>query len=134
MSAIISWEGHNIEVTVQPSARYLFLAGEFAVKVDGHVVARKGGLSHRGGLRLGYTQSLRGSFPHDTEKAQLELVTRQRSPLSMEFVLRINDVDIGQGRVGIERVGFGVLAWLIAVWVVVLGGLLLFRFLYSVFA
>jgi len=104
MSTLINWEGHQIEIVCRLSGKYLLLATENIVKVDGSEVARSGGFS--------FTDLAIGSFQHNNDRVQIELSTGAAA-FTTKYVLRVNGIIISQGRLGIENIALGCLLGLI---------------------
>lgn len=96
MAAQGTWQGHKIEILVYLSPKYLFLAAENSVKVDGKEVVRFGGFS------LNY--HVVGTFDCQGETTQIEVNTKAGLFLPNYFV-KIDKQVVMQGYLGMETIG-----------------------------
>jgi hypothetical protein len=96
MSTKFQWQGHNIQINTRPSPKYLWLATETVVKVDGEEIGHSGG--------FGFTETLIGTFPdndHSSELA-LEMKVDLITLASIPYKLVVDGEIISQGRLEID--------------------------------
>ena len=97
MEVEFQWEGHNISINSQPALKYLWLATETVVKVDGVEIGRSGG------FRI--TEKIIAKFPHNSNPS--ELVLEMKADLitlvSIPYKLEIDGSIISQGRLKINN-------------------------------
>ena len=96
MSTIFQWEGHRILVHTQPAPKYLWLATETIVSVDGVEVGRSGG--------FGFSETLGGRFSHNDHASELvlEMKTDLVTLVSIPYTLFVDKEVISQGRLEID--------------------------------
>jgi hypothetical protein len=96
MSTTFQWEGHNIHIHTQPAPKYLWLATETVVKVDGEEIGHSGG--------FGFTETLTGTFPHKDHSSELvlEMKVDLITLVSIPYKLEIDGEIISQGRLEIN--------------------------------
>lgn len=117
MTRTLEWGGHDIEMRIYFSPRFLMVATDTTLTVDGRRVARKGG--------VGISETARGSFSHDGREVRCELEVRgNRSVFTMiPYVLRFDGQPVSEGRLRLEGLGAAVMVWLSATGLLVLAAL-----------
>lgn len=103
MATTLEWEGHRIELRCFLSPRYVFMAGESVVLVDGKPAGRAGGFR--------FAESAAGTFEHDGNPTRIEFEVRNGffTSARADYVLRIGGKPVSQGKVAIGRTGAGCL-------------------------
>lgn len=99
MAAEILWEGHRIQIETRLAGRYVWLATETRVLVDGQEAARSGG--------FGLTEHASGQFRHGDRMVPLELEIRPGwfSWYDEKYKIRIAGQVVSQGEQNITRSG-----------------------------
>ncbi len=97
MSTEVQWEGHNISIRSQPAIKYLWLAAETVVMIDGVEIARSGGFR--------FNEKLVEKFPHNNSSSELALEIKVDliTLVSVPYKLEIDDNVISQGRLKIDN-------------------------------
>ena len=97
MGTVFQWKGHNILIQSQPSLKYLWLATETVVKVDGVEIGHSGG--------FGFTEKIIGNFLNNNHSSELifEMKMDLITLVSIPYKLQINRRVISQGRLKIEN-------------------------------
>lgn len=97
MSTKFQWEDHSILVQTQPALKYLWLATETVVSVDGVEIGRSGGFR--------FTERLVGNFPHGHHSSELVLEMKSDfvTLVSIPYTLMIDGGPISKGRLEIEN-------------------------------
>jgi hypothetical protein len=106
MTKTLEWEGHNIEMRIFFSPRFLMIATDTTLAVDGKRVARKGG--------LGITETATGWFDHKGREIRSELQVRgNRSVFTkIPYVLRLNGLPVSAGKLKLEGLAAAIMVWL----------------------
>lgn len=96
MGTEFQWKGHNILIQSQPSLKYLWLATETVVKVDGVEIGHSGG--------FGLNEKIIGNFLNNNHSSELifEMKTDLFTLVSIPYKLQINRRIISQGRLKIN--------------------------------
>jgi hypothetical protein len=106
MSTKVTWNGSHIEMWAQISGRYMYLAAETSLSVDGRVVGTTGGFN--------FTESASGSFTgRDGAEHAVELqVSAGLFTLThASYVLRVDGIVVSQGSLALERLGLAFLGY-----------------------
>lgn len=92
MSPEFQWEGHTIVVDSRPVLKYLWMATETVVTVDGAEIGRSGG--------FGLHEKTVGTFsdPQGTHKLLLEHGSDLMTVVTFPYKLQIDGKVISQGR------------------------------------
>jgi hypothetical protein len=106
MTTTLEWEGHKIEMRIFFSPRFLMVATDTTLSVDGRLVARKGG--------LGLTETAAGSFKHKGKEIRSELQVRgNRSVFTrIPYVLRFDGLPVSEGKLKLGGLAVAVIVWL----------------------
>jgi len=96
MAAQGTWQGNKIEISVHLSPKYLFLATENLVKVNGKKVAELGGFSLKNHVVT--------TFDHQEKTTQIEIQTKAGLFLP-NYLIKINDQVVMEGYLGFETTG-----------------------------
>lgn len=102
MAKTIQWQGHGIEIDAFISPKYLMLAGETLLKVDGKETFRTGGFH--------FSEMASGTFYHNGNPLPIELQL-QGGFLSINYLLKIADNEVSQGRLHLDRIGWACFFW-----------------------
>lgn len=115
MANTIEWIGRQIGMRCFISPRYLFLATETELSVDGTVVARTGGFS--------FTESCIATVQNQGKQSKMELEIRSGlfTMFNADYVLRVDGSPISSGKISIERIAAGCLVWMAIVALVAAG-------------
>jgi hypothetical protein len=114
MTKTLEWEGHRIEMRIFFSPRFLMVATDTTLSVDGRLVARKGG--------LGLTETAAGSFNHKGKEIRSELqVCGSRSAFTrIPYVLRLDGLPVSEGKLKLEGLAVATTVWLVTAGLLVL--------------
>jgi hypothetical protein len=106
MTKTLEWEGHKIEMRIFFSPRFLMVATDTTLSVDGRLVARKGG--------LGITETAAGWFNHKGREIRSELQVRgSRSVFTkIPYVLRLNGLPVSAGKLKLGGLAAAIMVWL----------------------
>lgn len=102
MAKTIQWQSHQIEINPFISPKYLLLAGETLLRVDGKEVARTGGFR--------FSEKGSGTFYHDGNPLPIELQLKGGF-LYVNYLLKIADNEVAKGKVKLQGLGWACLLW-----------------------
>jgi hypothetical protein len=90
------WEGHSIQIDTRPALKYLWMATETVVNVDGVEIGRIGGFR--------FTEKMSGEFIHNNNPCQLVLDIKVDliTLVSVPYQLSVDGGIISRGRLRIE--------------------------------
>lgn len=93
----LEWEGHKIQINSQPMIKYLYIATETTVWVDGVEIVRVGGFR--------FTDKLSGKFLNNGQPSELVLEIKADliTFVSVPYKLQIDRAIISQGRLKINN-------------------------------
>lgn len=96
MGTEFQWEGHSIQINSQPMLKYLWMATETVVKVDGVEIGRVGGFR--------FTEKINGTFINNDRPRELilEMKVDLITLISIPYKLQIDGNVISQGRLKIN--------------------------------
>ena len=97
MSTECQWAGHHILIRSEPAVKYLWLATETVVMVDGFEIGRSGGFR--------FTEKLVEKFPHNNSLSELALEMKSNliTLMSVLYKLEIEGNVISQGKLKIDN-------------------------------
>ena len=97
MSTKLQWNGHNIQINLIPSPKYLWFASETILLVDGIEVARSGGFK--------LSSKIISKFLDKDRSVEicLELKSDIVTLVSVPYKLQIDGDTIAQGRADIDN-------------------------------
>ncbi|MEO0078576.1 MAG: hypothetical protein ABIK86_06230 [candidate division WOR-3 bacterium] len=107
MRQVLEWGGHEVEMEIAFSPRFLMFATDTSLWVDRKLVARKGG--------LGVCETAVGYFEHGGRKVRAELkVCGGLSVFTqIPYVLRFDEQVVKQGKLKLGRLGAAVWVWVL---------------------
>lgn len=94
---VFNWRGHQITVRSELKGKYLYMASDTSVFVDGHLLGQAGGFTSR--------DVVDGSFKHRSQQQHLHCVCSQGN-----YYLSINGEVIRHGKVNTRHKAYGYLA------------------------
>lgn len=97
MSMEFRWKGHTLFVQCQPSPKYLWLATETILKVDGAEIGRSGGFAR--------TEQIKGKIQTKTHSSELAFETKMdwKTLASIPYKLHINKKIVSEGRLKVDH-------------------------------
>ncbi len=105
MTQTFEWKGHELEMGIAFSPRFLMFATDTTLWVDRRLVARKGG--------LGITETATGTFRHEGRevRAELEVCGGLSVFTQIPYVLRLDGALVSTGRLKLGRLPAAAVVW-----------------------